>query len=125
MLASDKCLGESECLTFDQHIQVTSDMWQKLQQTTGITVDPTVVFTTESTDMVKEHKKFVAERGEQKYPFKFTFVTNTQDITPDSGFMKDVGTCSSALESSTKAAFVTLERWKSQNRTNTSISLMS
>ena len=93
MLASDKCLGESECLTFDQHIQVTSNMWQKLQQTTGITIDPTVVFTTESTDMVKEQKKFVAEHGEQKYPFKFTFVTNTQDITPDSGFMKDVGTC--------------------------------
>jgi hypothetical protein len=98
-VASDKCIGESECLTFDQHMQITSDMWKRHQGATGITDDPTVVFTTESTSMLKEQQTFVADNGEAKYPFKFDFVTNTQDITPDSGFMKDIGTCSACKSS--------------------------
>lgn len=71
-------------------MQVTSDVWHRHMQATGRTVDPTVVFTTEATNMVKEQLAFVAENSERKYPFKFDFVTNTRDITPDSGFMKDI-----------------------------------
>ena len=74
-------------------MQVASDMWQQHQNLTGTAVHPTVVFTTESKNMVKEQQTFVAENIEQKFPFNFTFVTNTQDATPDSGFMKDVGVC--------------------------------
>ena len=73
-------------------MQVTSNLWQKHIEATGQKVDPTVVFTTEATGMVKEQQSFVAENGQRKYPFKFNFVTNTEDVTPDSGFMKDIGT---------------------------------
>jgi hypothetical protein len=94
LVASDKCSGESECLSFEQHMQVTSALWQKhTEQDTGSSnrIDPTVVFTTEATSMVKEQQAFVAQNGESKFPFKFDFVTNTKDVTPDSGFMKDIG----------------------------------
>jgi hypothetical protein len=91
LLASDKCDGESECLSFDQHMQVASDMWQKHAKKSGIEVDPTVVFTTEATSMVEEQKAFVAQNETQRYPFNFNFVTNTKDVTPDSGFMKEIG----------------------------------
>lgn len=72
-------------------MQVSSDLWQRHLNATGLSVDPTVVFTTEATSMAKEQRAFVSEHGEQRFPFKFDFVTNTQDITPDSGFMKDIG----------------------------------
>ena len=74
-------------MTFDQHMQVTSIEWAKHQNTTGATVDPTVVFTTESKNVVKEQRAFVADNGGLSHPFKFDFVTNTQDVTPDTGFM--------------------------------------
>jgi hypothetical protein len=92
-LASDKCNSESECLSFEQHMQVTSSMWQKHidQGNKRKSLDPTVVFTTESTSMVKEQQAFISQKGETKFPFKFDFVTNTKDVTPDSGFMKDIG----------------------------------
>ena len=75
-------------------MEVTSALWQshinggnnKLRA-----VDPTVVFTTESTSVVKEQQAFVTDKGDAKFPFKFDFVTNTKDVTPDSGFMKDIG----------------------------------
>lgn len=78
-------------------MQVTSSLWQKhLNFTTGGTNTnknyPTVVFTTESTSMVKEQEAFVSNRSRTKFPFEFNFVTNTKDVTPDSGFMKDIGT---------------------------------
>jgi hypothetical protein len=91
LLASDKCERESECLSFDQHMQVASDMWQKHAKKSGLEVDPTVVFTTEATSMVEEQKAFVARNDTQRYPFNFEFVTNTKDVTPDSGFMKKIG----------------------------------
>jgi hypothetical protein len=74
-------------------MQVTSAIWQKHIDTSDKKplVQPTVVFTTEATSMVKEQQAFVTEHGEEKFPFQFNFVTNTQDITPDSGFMKDIG----------------------------------
>jgi len=91
-LGSDKCGKESECLTFDQYMQVTSTEWAKHQNATGTKDDPIVVFTTESKNVVKEQKTFVSENGGLNYPFKFNFVTNTQDVTPDTGFMKQKGT---------------------------------
>jgi hypothetical protein len=72
-------------------MQVASDMWQKHANKSGLTVDPTVVFTTEATSMVEEQKAFVAQNDTQRYPFNFEFVTNTKDVTPDSGFMKEIG----------------------------------
>lgn len=100
IVASDKCKGESECLSFDQHMQVTSQMWQIHQNLTDAKVHPTVVFTTEATSMVAEQKAFVAENRTHLYPFHFNFVTNTHDVTPDSGFMKDIGKSSSCVVNS-------------------------
>jgi hypothetical protein len=68
-------------------MQVASIEWAKHQNATGAKADPTVVFTTESKDMVKEQQAFVTENGELNHPFKFDFVTNTQDVIPDTGFM--------------------------------------
>jgi len=68
-------------------MQVTSIEWAKHQNATGTKADPTVVFTTESKNVVTEQQAFVAEHGELKHPFKFNFVTNTQDVTPNTGFM--------------------------------------
>jgi hypothetical protein len=75
-------------------MQVTSALWKNHIENGSSQlskVDPTVVFTTESTSVVKEQQAFVAENGEAKFPFNFEFITNTKDVTPDSGFMKDIG----------------------------------
>ena len=81
-------------------MQVTSAMWQKhIDQGNQQRVDPTVVFTTEATSMVKEQQAFVSEGGEQRHPFHFEFVTNSKDVTPDSGFMKDIGTTRRCISS--------------------------
>ena len=92
--ASDKCTKESECLSFEQHMEVTSAFWKNHIDGGNIklpAVDPTVVFTTESTNVVKEQQAFVSEKDNAKFPYKFGFITNTKDVTPDSGFMKDIG----------------------------------
>jgi hypothetical protein len=71
---------------------VSSDMWQQHLNATGSAAfDPTIVFTTESKELVKAQETFVAENNQQKLPFNFNFVTNTKDVHPDSGFMKEVG----------------------------------
>jgi hypothetical protein len=72
-------------------MQVVSEMWLEHQNMSDISVPPTVVFTSEATSMVKELETFVAENRTLKYPFKFEFVTNGKDVTPDSGFMRDIG----------------------------------
>jgi hypothetical protein len=94
ILASDKCNYESDCLSFGQQMQVTSQQWQKHQNSTGTTANPTVVFTTESKRVVEEQQLFVANDEQKNFPFLFKFVTNAQDVTPDSGFISD-GTCGS------------------------------
>lgn len=92
--ASDKCLGESECLTFDEHMTVVGEMWERhLNDTADDSTDVTVVFTTEATSVVEEQHAFVKEqRRVARYPYlNFSFLTNEHDVTPNSGFMKDIG----------------------------------
>ena len=106
-IASDKCDSESECLSFSQHMTVTGEMWSKhLNRTGGWTTDsnimhhdelswqPTVVFTTEATSMIQEQKEYVAaNQTVSRYPqYSFQYMTNHHDVTPDSGFMRHVGT---------------------------------
>jgi nitrogenase molybdenum-iron protein alpha/beta subunit len=118
--ASDKCNSESECLSFDQHMIIASEMWEKhLNYSSNGTWmqynhdkynslnrlqehQPTVVFTTEATRMVEEHKVFVEENQTvSKYPyFQFQFMTNHHDVTPDSGFMRFISSkCNTTLSS--------------------------
>jgi hypothetical protein len=88
-------LGESECLTFDEHMTVVGEMWERhLNDTADHSItDITVVFTTEATSVVEEQQAFAAEqRRVARYPqLKFSFLSNEHDVTPNSGFMKDIG----------------------------------
>jgi hypothetical protein len=73
---------------------VTGEMWQTHMNKTGIQfTEPTVVFTTEATGMVQEQQSFVSENRQiPGYPFfNFKYITNTHDVSPNSGFMKDIG----------------------------------
>jgi hypothetical protein len=81
---------------------VTGEMWGKhLNHTSGWTASantnayqPTVVFTTEATSMIEEQKAYVAtNQTVSRYPqFNFQYMTNHHDVTPDSGFIRYVGT---------------------------------
>lgn len=101
--ASDKCKRESECLTFDQHMRVASKMWTRHGPNTAIgninvDVDPSIVFTTESTAMQEEQRLFSTNTSARsRYP-AFRFVTNSHDVTPDSGRFRDVAKNVSADE---------------------------
>jgi len=97
-LASDKCIRESECLSFTDHIVATTEIWERhLNETGGSHHRPTVIFTTEAKDMMLEHQTWAKENEHSKLPFDFDFVTNTRDILPDSGWMKDIGTYTMCL----------------------------
>jgi hypothetical protein len=91
--ASDKCIGESECLSFYQHMEATTLLWQEHQNATGTNnSNPAVVFTTEATGMVREQQDFARNTSLQRRDFNlsFSFLTNDKDVTPDSGFVNDI-----------------------------------
>jgi hypothetical protein len=85
---------------------VTGELWEKhLNRTRGWNVStspnhnelqwqPTVVFTTEASSMIKEQKEYVADNQTvSRYPqYNFQYMTNHHDVTPDSGFIRFVGT---------------------------------
>lgn len=93
-VASDKCDMESDCLSFEEHMEVVTDMWQKYQNSSGVSVDPTVIFTTESKEMAEAQGMFANSmtQATEKFPFKYDFVTNSKDVLPDSGLMRQAGT---------------------------------
>jgi hypothetical protein len=84
--ASDKCLRESECLTFDQHMRVASKMWKRHgppSSTAIINGDPFIDLTTESTAIQEEQRLFATNTSARsRYP-AFRFVTNSHDVTPN------------------------------------------
>jgi hypothetical protein len=77
-------------------MQVVTSLWKKQTTGSGAAQDEAssnvnVIFTTESKAMVQEQKDFASNatlRG-QHHPFSFNFVTNTKDVTPDTGFIKE------------------------------------
>jgi hypothetical protein len=85
---------------------VTGEMWGKhLNMTEGwnvasqvmdheLSYQPTIVFTTEATSMIKEQREYVAaNQTDSRYPqYNFQYMTNHHDVTPDSGFIRYVGT---------------------------------
>lgn len=113
--ASDKCKGESECLSFDQHMQVVNTQWAKHNQKDGTNEqDVSVLFTTESKAMVQEQIEFSQNDDlKMKYPFSFRFVTNTKDVTPDTGFIKEV-TGNGETDSADDAMLSSMSSFKSQ-----------
>jgi len=97
--ATDKCDEESECLTFAQHMQVVQAEWGKLQHDNTPRIaelPPTIIFTTESKDMVRQQVNYEFQLQQQqkrqraKQPNKnlttTLFVTNKHDVLPDTGY---------------------------------------
>lgn len=88
---SDKCGGESDCISFDDHMKVVADFWSQHVNETGIESNPTVIFTTEDKIMMDEQKAWVDQNGPTQSRFAFEFVLNGRDILPGSGFIREVG----------------------------------
>ncbi|GKY98095.1 hypothetical protein MPSEU_000767300 [Mayamaea pseudoterrestris] len=86
--ASDKCEGESECLSFQEHIQATHLVWDKFSQfqQRPSSITPSLLFTTESTAMVREQRNF----SDSHPNFTFRIASNIHDVTPDSGLSTQV-----------------------------------
>ena len=89
--ASDKCHGESECLSFAEHMMALTQTWKRHLNETGGSHNPTVVFTTEAKGVVEEQQAWVKNNAQAQSPFDFDFVTNARDLLPDTGFMRHVG----------------------------------
>jgi hypothetical protein len=89
--ASDKCKGESECLSFPENMQMAAHFWDKYLQAHSLPpTDPTIIFTTESTSVVQDQITFVTNATwREKYPYQPRFITNAQDVTPDTGFVSE------------------------------------
>jgi hypothetical protein len=93
--ASDKCLRESECLSFQQHVEATSGLLQRhhsdifLRGTDAGGPLPTLLVTTESRDVAREFRAFRSNRTAQELalPVRFRLVTNEADVTPDTGYL--------------------------------------
>jgi hypothetical protein len=120
--ASDKCLQESECLSLEQYMWAVRKAWHTFGPNVSHTNNgtttlpllhpPTIIFTTESTDMQEAQRRFVAnQRQEQQQQAisnvtnsavvahhyqdptatsaaAWTMMTNDVDVTPDSGRFK-------------------------------------
>jgi hypothetical protein len=68
-----------------------TDFWHWYQNETGSDANPIVVFSTESEEMVQNQTEFVANvEWQRQFPFNFSFVRNHRDVTPDSGWVKDI-----------------------------------
>ena len=99
--ASDKCHRESECLSFEEHMQVTTSMWAKHLNYLNATAkhddqllskSPSIIFTTEAKNVLEEQQRFSANETRQAvYPYRYRFVTNTKDIMPGTGKLKNAG----------------------------------
>jgi len=86
---SDKCFRESECLSFYQHMQVVDGIWGTHEASVDRDSPATVIFTTEATDLRKEQEKFAGNSTWQStLKHRFSFVTNSKDVTPNTGKLK-------------------------------------
>jgi hypothetical protein len=70
-------------------MHVTSILWKEHQTRARTKADPIIVFTTESVNIVRERHEFINNATlRQGFPFPLNFVTNSKDVTPDTGFAK-------------------------------------
>lgn len=75
---------------------VTNDFWGRHANATGIGSNkqkPKVVFTTEAETVMQEQQAWVKSDMHANSPFQFEFVTNSRDLMPGTGFMKDCTYC--------------------------------
>ena len=97
--ASDKCLKESECLSFPQYMKVVAQKWkvqQKsiIQSATALNAAANqtffIILTSESQSIL--HDKELFENDDtlrQSVPFRYQFLTNEHDVMQSTGLPKD------------------------------------
>jgi hypothetical protein len=80
---------ESECLMFEQHVRAASELWtdHESHDTETFTSRPSVIVTTESQEIRREYRSYIAHEDDQ--PARFRFVTNHLDVTQDTGYFGD------------------------------------
>ena len=72
-------------------MQVASKMWKWHVNLTEIDIEPHIVMTTESPDVVHEQRQFAGNASlREQMPFSFHFVTNRHDVTPGTGKLKKI-----------------------------------
>ena len=74
-------------------MEATAELWSKhlnhSASKSNLMLKPSVMFTTESKAMQKDHQNFMNSTERQaQFPYQFEFITNTKDVTPDTGKLK-------------------------------------
>lgn len=83
--ASDKCIAESECLSFATYMEIMKQVWTT--HSNDLSRNITIVLTTESKMVLDDMVAF--QSSSTDWPFAYTFVVNTKDIMPGSGLPTD------------------------------------
>jgi hypothetical protein len=84
--ASDKCYRESECLPFHEYMRATDIAWRDVQHNstcTGKLCMPTILFTTEAAQTVREQESYSNTSSRN-------FLINTRDVVPNTGLISQV-----------------------------------
>ena len=96
--ASDKCLKESECLSFPQYMKVMGQTWQTHQQTishqtaakVAANLTVSIVLTSESQGVLRDKESFEKNASlRESVPFIYRFITNDHDVMQSTGLPKD------------------------------------
>lgn len=88
--ASDKCRQESQCLSFSQHIEVSSLLWNDVYPNTSHSDQPTLIFTTESKDMMHEQHAYISNTTIPKPFANMNLLMNPHDVLPNTGFVEEI-----------------------------------
>lgn len=81
--SSDKCMGESECLSFNQYVRLTKDLATRRQSTNSTNGDKryrSIVLTSETLSILQARHEY-----EEKEDFPFRFIANDEDVAQGTG----------------------------------------
>eukprot|EP00521_Asterionellopsis_glacialis_P016012 CAMPEP_0195309498 /NCGR_PEP_ID=MMETSP0707-20130614/38767_1 /TAXON_ID=33640 /ORGANISM="Asterionellopsis glacialis, Strain CCMP134" /LENGTH=273 /DNA_ID=CAMNT_0040373795 /DNA_START=1285 /DNA_END=2106 /DNA_ORIENTATION=- len=82
--ASDKCIKESECLSFDQYMKLMGQIWKKNEGALQGAAD--IVLTSESEQILAEKEKYETNATlKSLVPFDYRFITNDGDVMQGTG----------------------------------------
>lgn len=78
---SDKCLVESECLSFQQHVQAVTSVWKRHKHADNKTAN--IILTTEDERVMNDMKQYTSNST------SFRFITNKRDVMQGTGVARD------------------------------------
>jgi len=89
--ASDKCLVESECLSFPQYMRLMGQIWNVHEASHGLSnASTSIVLTTESKTVLEDKKRFETNQTlRDQVPFDYNFVMNEHDVMQETGLPND------------------------------------